>query len=73
MGKECHPLLSGRRKVGRYNHGLSSAEMQSLASVCDAVFPSLPSVSFEGKVDKTIESFYKASAGQAPIPEEVTI
>lgn len=75
MGKQCHPLLSGRRKpTSNYSHGFSSAEMESLASVCDTILPSIP---FEEKQDppagsnKALEYFYKASASQAPIPDEV--
>ncbi|XP_031259797.1 long-chain-alcohol oxidase FAO1-like [Pistacia vera] len=74
MGKECHPLLSGRRKArSNYSHGFSSAEMQTLATICDTILPSIP---LEEKQDhpagnKALEYFYKASGSQAPIPDEV--
>ncbi|KAL6292269.1 hypothetical protein ACE6H2_000411 [Prunus campanulata] len=80
MRKECHPLLSGGRRSGehgKYSHGFSSAEMQSLASVCEALLPALPlnDFCFEGKeeqpTNKAVQSFQKASGVQTPIPDEV--
>ncbi|KAH9681915.1 hypothetical protein WN943_029147 [Citrus x changshan-huyou] len=75
MGRNCHPLLSGRRsKAEKHNHGLSSAELLSLASLCEVFLPTLPSVSSEGKEDRpsqALESFYKASGAQAPVPDKV--
>ncbi|KAM5553218.1 hypothetical protein ABKV19_025445 [Rosa sericea] len=84
MRKECHPLLGGasRGSAGEdgrsYKHGLSSAEMESLASVCEALFPPLPLAdpSFEGKKEelsrnKAVQSFYQASGAQTGIPDEV--
>lgn len=79
-----HPLLSGRRGSGGddgnnklYKHGLSSAEMKSLASVCEALLPPLPLAdpNCEGKEElsenKAAQSFYQASGAQTPIPDEV--
>lgn len=75
MGRNCHPLLSGRRsKAEKHNHGLSSAELLSLASLCEVFLPTLSSVSSEGKEDRpsqALESFYKASGAQAPVPDKV--
>ncbi|CAI0558815.1 unnamed protein product [Linum tenue] len=63
-----HPLLSGQRKQSKYSHGLSSLEIQSLASLCDTFFPSLPP---PPSVDRDISDFYKLSAGKSPVPDEV--
>ncbi|XP_021800094.1 long-chain-alcohol oxidase FAO1 isoform X2 [Prunus avium] len=80
MRMECHPLLRGGRRSGergKYSHGFSSAEMQSLASVCEALLPALPlnDFCFEGKeeqpTNKAVQSFQKASGAQTPIPDEV--
>lgn len=60
MGKE--------RGEGKYSHGFSHGEMESLASICEAVLP--PSSSME---DQTLQSFYRASGSQPPIPDEVRI
>uniref|UniRef100_A0A2N9FFV4 Uncharacterized protein n=1 Tax=Fagus sylvatica TaxID=28930 RepID=A0A2N9FFV4_FAGSY len=72
---ESHPLLWGERRGGRkYIHGFTAAEMESLASICETLLPPLPLRSFEGKDDqssKAMQSFYKASGSQTPIPDEV--
>ncbi len=72
---ESHPLLWGERRGERkYIHGFTAAEMESLASICETLLPPLPLRSFEGKDDqssKAMESFYKASGSQTPIPDEV--
>ncbi|XP_052191604.1 long-chain-alcohol oxidase FAO1 [Diospyros lotus] len=39
MERKCHPLLRGGRRETRYSHGFSAAEMESLASVCEAILP----------------------------------
>lgn len=80
MGEgQCQqPLLNGERRdrgKRRYAHGLSSAEVQTLASIGEAVFPSLkPNSDFEGKQNqprKAVQSFLEASASESPIPDEV--
>ncbi|CAN6677430.1 unnamed protein product [Malus baccata var. baccata] len=77
MRKECHPLLNGGRGYagddGKYSHGFSSAEMQSLASICEALLPPLYETDKveQPTTNKTVQSFYKASAAQTPIPDEV--
>ncbi|XP_017975371.1 PREDICTED: long-chain-alcohol oxidase FAO1 [Theobroma cacao] len=80
MGEgQCQqPLLNGERRdrgTRRYAHGLSSAEVQTLASIGEAVFPSLkPNSDFEGKQNqprKAVQSFLEASASESPIPDEV--
>ncbi|XVF38496.1 hypothetical protein REPUB_Repub20aG0107100 [Reevesia pubescens] len=72
------PLLNGEKKEGgkqKYNHGFSSAEIQTLASVAEVVFPSLsPNSNLEGKEnqpDKAVQAFLEASASESPIPDEV--
>ncbi|KAK4855547.1 hypothetical protein QYF36_008426 [Acer negundo] len=80
MGRsECHPLLSGKRsRGGKYSHGFSSCEMQTITSLCEVILPPLPSssVSMEGKQDyhkstNPIDSFLDSSASQSPIPDQV--
>ncbi len=81
MRRECHPLLrersiglGGERKEKQWSHGFSAAEMETLASICEAFVPPLPLNSFEGKKDpppKAVQSFYTSSAAQNPIPHEV--
>ncbi|XVF66453.1 hypothetical protein PTKIN_Ptkin10aG0036900 [Pterospermum kingtungense] len=76
--KSQQPLLSGEKKEGgkgRYNHGFSSVEIQTLASVSEAVFPSLsPNSNIDGNQNqpsKAVEAFMEASASEPPIPDEV--
>uniref|UniRef100_A0A5B6ZKA1 Long-chain-alcohol oxidase n=1 Tax=Davidia involucrata TaxID=16924 RepID=A0A5B6ZKA1_DAVIN len=76
MGRECHPLLRGGRREGKYTHGFSSSEMESLASICEALLPPLPLNSLEvtgkeGQTSKAIQYFHKASGSQHPLPDEV--
>ncbi|XWS08762.1 hypothetical protein CRYUN_Cryun40dG0028700 [Craigia yunnanensis] len=77
-GKYQQPMLNGEkreREKQKYNHGFSSAEMQTLASVAEVVFPSLsPNSNFEGKENqpsKAVQSFMEASASESSIPDEV--
>lgn len=70
MRRECDPLLRGGRREGKYTHGFSSAEMQSLASICEVLLPPLPLNSIEGQPSKGVQSFYQASGSQHPIPDE---
>ncbi|KAF2285522.1 hypothetical protein GH714_005249 [Hevea brasiliensis] len=37
--KECHQLLRGGKGEGKYRHGFSSAEIETLGSICETVFP----------------------------------
>ncbi|KAK1379767.1 Long-chain-alcohol oxidase [Heracleum sosnowskyi] len=76
MGKECHSLLKGRKRERKYNHRLSSSEIETLASICDVFLPSIPkdSVTFKGNGDQTdehIQSFLQASGSENYVPEEV--
>ena len=77
MKREGHPLLrGGGRGESKYSHGWTTAEMQSLASICEALLPPLTLNSLEGKIDQpteAVQSFYKASGSQFPIPDEVII
>ncbi|KAJ7954681.1 Long-chain-alcohol oxidase [Quillaja saponaria] len=74
MRRECHPLLRGRRRGERkYKHGFSSGEMESLASICEAVLPPLPLDSLKTKEvqsSKAVQSFWTTSGSQYPIPDE---
>ncbi|KAJ4838227.1 long chain fatty acid oxidase [Turnera subulata] len=76
MRKDSHPLLRGGRREGKYSHGFTKAEMESLASICEAVLPPLPpnSLQSEGKEDqpcKPLQDFCAASGSQFPVPDEV--
>ncbi|KAK7858743.1 long-chain-alcohol oxidase fao2 [Quercus suber] len=83
-GKESstsHPLLSGKRKQGcTYSHGFSSGQIQTLAAMCEACIPplSMPCDSIdkdkENPVDqKPLQSFYRASGSQPPLPDEAKV
>ncbi|RYR52932.1 hypothetical protein Ahy_A06g027789 [Arachis hypogaea] len=67
-GKNCHPLLRGgnRREKG-YSHGLSSSQMQVMASFCEALLPSLP---LNKEQNHALSAFYSVSGSQAPFPDE---
>jgi long-chain-alcohol oxidase len=75
MRRKSHPLLRGGRGGERkYSHTFSAAEMQSLGSICETVFPPLPSNSLEGEEEQpnnVLQSFCKASGSQTPIPDQV--
>lgn len=77
MRTECHPLLRGRREESKYSHGLSSAEMESLSSICETILPPLPPTSLEGKEDQpskpALQAFSRASGSETPMPDEVFI
>ncbi|KAL0548117.1 hypothetical protein IC582_012562 [Cucumis melo] len=66
---ECHPLLRGTR-TGKFTHEFSTAEMESLTSICDTVLPPLP---FNSPTTSTAaeRAFYAVSGAQSPIPDEV--
>ncbi|XP_020237754.1 long-chain-alcohol oxidase FAO1 [Cajanus cajan] len=64
MRRECHPLLGGGSK---YEHSLSSAEMESIASICEAL---LPPLHFHTTA-KSHQSFWKASGSQFPVPNQI--
>ena len=83
-GKESstsHPLLSGKRKQGcTYSHGFSSAQIQTLAAMCEACIPPLstPCDSIDkdkgNPIDqKPLQSFYRASGSQPPLPDEASL
>lgn len=67
---ECHPLLRGTR-TGKFTHEFSTAEMESLTSICDTVLPPLP---FNSPTTSTAaeRAFYAVSGAQSPIPDEVS-
>lgn len=70
----CHPLLKGGRRKSKFSHGFSSAQMQSLAAICEALIPPL---SLEEIPDDhqalhySSSSYHTASGSQPPIPDEV--
>ncbi|KAJ7979827.1 Long-chain-alcohol oxidase [Quillaja saponaria] len=76
MRRECHPLLRSGGKGGerKYRYGLSSGEMESLASICETLLPPLPLDSLKKKKDQpsqAVQSFWSASGSQSPVPNEV--
>ncbi|XP_027350019.1 long-chain-alcohol oxidase FAO2 [Abrus precatorius] len=69
-GREsCHPLLrGGRKRIEKgYNHGLSTIQMDVMASICDTLFPSLNK---DSSKDQAFSAFYNTSASQFPFPDE---
>ncbi|XVF28567.1 hypothetical protein REPUB_Repub15cG0041000 [Reevesia pubescens] len=79
MGGKCQqPMLNGEKRKegkGKYNHGFSSAEIETLASVAEVVFPSLSprNSDFEGKENQpneAVQAFMEASASESPNPDE---
>lgn len=77
MGEECHPSLKGGRRETKYSHGLSSKELETLASICETFLPPLSlnhdPPEKDGQSQKAIQSFYEASGSQYPIPDEVNM
>ncbi|KAK6161260.1 hypothetical protein DH2020_004641 [Rehmannia glutinosa] len=78
MGTECHPLLRGGRRETKYSHGYSTSELETLASICEVLLPPISLSSHhnypendDDQSNKAIESFYKASGSQYPVPDEV--
>ncbi|KAK7391713.1 hypothetical protein VNO78_20132 [Psophocarpus tetragonolobus] len=76
MRRECHPLLrGGRRGCKLYTHHFSSAEMESLRSMCEALFPPLQlerlDTTKHNPQSKAIQHFWTASASQFPVPHEI--
>uniref|UniRef100_A0A7N0UUF2 Long-chain-alcohol oxidase n=2 Tax=Kalanchoe fedtschenkoi TaxID=63787 RepID=A0A7N0UUF2_KALFE len=78
MDTEFQPSLSGRRE-GKYQHGLSSREMEVMASLCEAYFPSLSGeladklsaeLGHTDDVAAAVRSFYEAPGSQYPLPHE---
>ena len=74
---QCHPSLRGGRRETKYSHGFSSSELEALTGICEAFIPPLPLnnspdiVGKDGKTKAAIQSFYKSSGAQYPIPDEV--
>ncbi|KAL2469677.1 Long-chain-alcohol oxidase FAO3 [Abeliophyllum distichum] len=69
MGRECNPLLKGRRRESKYSHGFPVSDMKTLSSICEAILPPHP---FNQQSPNPIKSFYIAASGsQHPVPDEV--
>lgn len=64
-----HPLLRGGTRKTAYTHGFSSAQIQSLAAICEALIPPLPLDSTHQA--SSLDAFYKASGAQPPLPDKV--
>ncbi|XP_051127881.1 long-chain-alcohol oxidase FAO1-like [Andrographis paniculata] len=67
-----HPLLRGGTRQTKYTHGFSPSDLQTIASISEVFVPSisLPHNS-QFPLDRPIESFFRASASQYPVPDEV--
>ncbi|XP_027367488.1 long-chain-alcohol oxidase FAO1 [Abrus precatorius] len=76
MKGECHPLLrGGRRGEGKQKHKLSSAEMESLGSICETLLPPLQLEHFHTPKNnpktKALHFFWKASGSQFSVPDQI--
>ncbi|KAL3812454.1 hypothetical protein ACJIZ3_013722 [Penstemon smallii] len=72
MRRESHPLLRGGRRETKYSHGLSSSQLQTLTSICEVLLPPCnENIPNYDQSNKEIQSFYKSSGSQYPIPDEV--
>ncbi|KAJ0467605.1 putative long-chain-alcohol oxidase [Helianthus annuus] len=74
---ECHPLLQGDTDEDSKIISLCSSEMESLASICEVILPSLSPNSLthnhdnNKRDDESIKLFSTLSASQYPIPNKV--
>ncbi|CAL5208213.1 unnamed protein product [Lathyrus oleraceus] len=72
--RDFHPLLRGGRR-DKYSNPFSSAEMESLASICEALLPPLDSELLNKKgvqpTNKAMEFFWNVSGSDFSIPQEV--
>ncbi|EYU18303.1 hypothetical protein ABFS82_07G049400 [Erythranthe guttata] len=76
MGRgDCHhPLLKGGRRETKYSHGFSSSQIQTLTSICEVLLPPTPLNNPHENINPqndVVQAFYKASASQYPVPDEV--
>ncbi|RDX66450.1 Long-chain-alcohol oxidase FAO1, partial [Mucuna pruriens] len=75
MRRECHPLLRGGRSGCKYTHSFSPAEMESIASICEALLPPLQlehlDTTKHNARSKAVQHFWKASGSQFPVPDEI--
>ncbi|KAK4258397.1 hypothetical protein QN277_007852 [Acacia crassicarpa] len=70
MERESHFLLRGRRREWSSKHSpLSSAEMESLGSICEALLPPLSPPSHYS--DEQIRLFWHSSASQLSVTHQV--
>ncbi|QCE07610.1 choline dehydrogenase [Vigna unguiculata] len=72
MKRECHPLLRGGRR--HTTHSLSSPEMESLRSMCEALFPPLHLEHLDATKHSTkseaVQHFWKSSASEFSVPQQ---
>ncbi|KAK7344034.1 hypothetical protein VNO77_13247 [Canavalia gladiata] len=73
MRGKCHPLLSGGRKgEGKQKHYFSSAEMESLGSVCEALLPPLQlDTPKNNPTNKAVQFFWNASGSQFSVLDAI--
>ncbi|CAA7390514.1 unnamed protein product [Spirodela intermedia] len=76
--RECHPLLKGGRRAGEGpSHGFSKAQVRALAAMCEALIPPLEAENLsipgsrEEPPSKSLQTFYRASGADPPLPDEV--
>ncbi|PAN46911.1 hypothetical protein PAHAL_9G224100 [Panicum hallii] len=63
------PMLRGCKREA-YTHGLRPPQMEALRAMCGAIIPSLPLLP-GGGAKAGLERFYRASAADGAIPDEV--
>ncbi|XWS47006.1 hypothetical protein CRYUN_Cryun14cG0116800 [Craigia yunnanensis] len=72
-----HRFLRGGRRKSSYTHGFSSAQIQSLAAICETLVSPLPLDTINNKDNSAdqaaLHAFYKASGAEPPIPDAVKI
>ena len=74
-GKQSHPRLRTSWENKSYdNQIISSSEMDSLVSICEAIFPPVDlhhDDHDQSFINNSIKSFFQSSASNNPIPNEV--
>lgn len=71
MKKQWHTLLRGGEGKREHKHRLFSAEMKTLASICETVLPPISIQENETPPSKPVQDFFAASGFQATLPDEV--
>ncbi|XP_043807385.1 long-chain-alcohol oxidase FAO1 isoform X2 [Manihot esculenta] len=71
MKKQWHTLLRGGEGKREHKHRLFSAEMKTLASICETVLPPISIQENETPPSKPVQDFFAASGFQAPLPDEI--
>jgi long-chain-alcohol oxidase len=75
-GRRGSPLLRRCKREG-YTHGLRPPQMEALRAMCGALIPSLPVEGLHvqpqpGRGKDDLDRFFRASAADGAIPDEVS-